>query len=120
MPKFLALKRLPLDFVAEAWKDCYLEFRSPSLADVQRMANMKKPDAEKKEDVDASFTESIQFLQGVFHTGKAISETGMVDVKGDDLADLPAEVVFKAMHFLVQSTADLTSDVSPKSSTPAV
>ena len=95
--KFKIVKKVDLAFVGEGWADCYLEFRSPSYGEISvaGLTDIKETEKNPKEAIE----KGMKFLEEVFASGKAISETGeKVDVMKEDLKNFPLEVINKCFE----------------------
>jgi hypothetical protein len=102
--KYLISKKFSLDFLGNEWKDCYINFSSITIRDlkenVAQFVNMDKNDSAS---VANGITETLKILEDRFIKGIAIDETGKsIDLKKEDLVDMPAEVLTKALSFLSQ------------------
>ena len=84
--KFDITKKVDLSYLGEDWKDCYLEFDLPSYGDLKDLSN--GTDQEKVEN-------GLQTIVGLYRGGFAISGGVKVEVKKDDLNDIPVEVLTK-------------------------
>ena len=94
--KFDISKRVSLAEYGEQWKECYLEFAVPSYADIKGIQGT--------DDQNKAVELGIERLEGLFRGGKAISEGKEVEVKKEDIKDLPLEILtkcFKAISGLV-------------------
>jgi len=90
MSKFDITKRIPLEY--EGWTDCYLEFSLPSYGDLKDLVN-EGTDNEKVE-------RGLQTIIGLYRGGFAMQEGKRVEVKKEDIKDMPVEVLtncFKAI-----------------------
>lgn len=82
-------KKVSLDYVGEDWKDCYLEFKVPTVKQVRSVAN----DKVNSEDV----------MKELFVGGKALDENGsVVVVKKEDIDDLPITLTNRAFEALLE------------------
>mgnify|MGYP001557964001 CR=1 FL=1 len=86
--KFDITKKVDLSYLGEKWKDCYLEFDLPSYGDLKDLSNSDTTDAEKVE-------KGLETIVGLFRGGFAISNGVKVEVKKDDLKDVPVEILTK-------------------------
>ena len=96
--KFDISKKVPLEY--EGWEDCYLTFSLPSYGDLKGLTDDKATDPEKVE-------KGLETIVGLFKEGYAMSEGKRVEVKKEDLKDMPIEILtncFKA----------ISGEVSPK------
>jgi len=96
--KFDIVKKVPLEY--EGWEDCWLEFSLPAYGDLKNLTDDKATDTEKVE-------KALETLVGLFRRGFAMSEGKRVEVKAEDLKDLPIECLtncFKA----------ISGEISPK------
>lgn len=102
--KFKTLKKFPLDFLGEDWKEAYINFERVTIKDVQEVfPQFGQVDGEDEKKVLAGIKNIVKFLEGKFVNGKAVVEDGkLVDLDVKDLGDLPAEVLSRALDFLSQ------------------
>lgn len=98
MAKFDITKRIPLEY--EGWEDCYLEFSLPAYGDLKSLTDEKATDTEKVE-------KALETLVGLFRGGFALSNKQRVEVKADDLKELPIEVLTKCFKAI-------SGEVDPK------
>ena len=104
--KFDITKKVSLVEYGELWKDCYLEFSVPSYADIKGI----KQDG----DTDKAVEMGIERLENLFRSGKAISEGKEVEVKKEDIKDLPLEILTKCFKAISGDVAqDLTNASNP-------
>ena len=96
MAKFKITKKISLAYLGEEWKECYLEFDSPTYDEIKKAV----PDFTKEDKIEAGES-AFKFLEDSFIGGKAISEGGIVDVKKEDLGDFPMDVVTKCLEELM-------------------
>lgn len=103
MTKFAITKKVSLDFLGEAWKDCSLEFTAFTLRDLKEKFPAITATADTK-DVKAltlGMENTISLLEDHFIKGTGINEKGeVVEISKEDIIDLPAEVITKAFSFL--------------------
>ena len=79
------------------WEDAYIEINAPTYKDLKDMTEV---DVEKPEE---SVTKGISVLENLFVSGKLGSP--LVDVKKEDLIDLPIEVLTEVFQ-LASGTPD--------------
>ena len=103
MPEFIIQNKFSLIFLGEEWKDAYLMLGRITAKDaMERLPQLAKVDEKNPEAVKKALAKMIELLQEKFVEGKAITKDGLVDVKKEDLADFPIEVISKAVDFLSQ------------------
>ena len=90
--KFDITKRISLAEYGDAWKECYLEFAIPSYADIKGIQATSEDNQEKAVEL------GIERMGGLFRSGKAVSEGQVVDVKKEDIKDLPLEILTKCFQ----------------------
>ena len=86
--KFDITKKVDLAYLGEDWKECYLEFNLPSYGDLKDLTNADTTDAEKAE-------KGLETILGLFKGGFAMSEGKKMEVKKEDLEDMPVEIMNK-------------------------
>ena len=100
--KFDITKRVELSYLGDEWKECYLEFIMPSYHDIKEFAEKGKDNTETVE-------KGLEKLTGLFKSGYAVSDGKKVEVKKEDIKDLPMEVVTKSLE-------TISGQVDPKES----
>ncbi len=90
MSKFIVKKRVPLDFLGEEWKDCYIEFQPFSPKDLITIDQMDTTDASKG---IQAMSEMITLLESHFIGGKGYTGSGLADIEATDLQELPLEAL---------------------------
>ena len=95
--KFKITKKVDLGYLGDEWKDCHLEFRVPSYGDIQDLGEI-----DESKPIEAS-KKALEVLGNAFVSGKGVDEKGeKVDIKKEDLKDLPVTVLTKAMTGLTE------------------
>ncbi len=108
MTKFAITKKVDLAFLGDKWKEneCYLEFTAFTIRDLQDKfpeISIQEKDAKS---IRSGMTKTIELLTEHFVTGKGIDDKGeVVTIKGEELVDLPAEVITKIFSFLSEPLA---------------
>ena len=93
-------KKVDLSYLGDAWKECFLEFRLPSYADIK---DFSVETTDNKE----AMTKAMTTIKELFVAGKAISEGKVIEVTKDDLDDFPVEIIAKCVQVI-------TGQVDPK------
>lgn len=107
MSKFGLLKTLTLEFLGEAWKDCYLKFSALTYRDFKTMVNFNVNNPKAR--IQAS-DETIRILSEHFVEGLGVNEKGTeIKITKEDLEDLPVEVITRALSFLLEAPAVTSS-----------
>jgi len=85
-------KKISLSYIGEDWKDCYLEFKIPTVRQVQ--------DAVKnKENEEYAFT----LMADLFMGGMGMDDQNKkVEIKKDDILDLPITLINRAFKELTE------------------
>lgn len=106
MSKFSITKKLSLDFLGEDWVECYLIFNTPSIVELNEsisgLIDFKEDDIKS---VKENFSKTMDLLKANFVEGKGVVKKEVVSLKKNDLDEFPAEVINKAMGFLVSGSA---------------
>lgn len=92
MTKFDITKKIDLSYLGENWKDCYLEFSLPSYGNLKNLTT-DGTDQEKVEKI-------LETIMGLFTGGFAISNGERVEVKKEDIKDLPIEIITKCFQVI--------------------
>lgn len=99
---FVVKKHLKLDFLGEGWEQAYLDFSGLTFKEVREFSKVQvdtdNPDNEKNLDL------TVTLLENHFLRGTAFDGQKQVDVKKEDLGDLPVDALTKAVQLLVGST----------------
>lgn len=95
--KFDLTKKVKFDY--EGWDECYIEFTLPSFQDIKNISQ-DVPDDKKLES-------GLEVITGLFRGGCALSEGKKVDLKAEDIKDLPIEMVVKCFQAV-------TGEIDPK------
>lgn len=104
--KFKIVKKFPLDFLGDEWKECFINLKPLSIQDVKGKLPTIAKLQEKDADVGAGVDLLLELLTDKFISGKVIDETGaVVDLPKEALGDLPVEVIGRAFSFLSSSEA---------------
>lgn len=103
MSKFVVIKTIKLDFLEpkEQWSECYLQIASLSLGEVEKMSLFNK------ENMDKATEYMISLLQEKLIGGKGWDGKEVVDIKKEDVKELPVE----AINYIFQ---ELISGLSKK------
>lgn len=103
MPEFIVQNKFSLAFLGEEWKEAYLILGRITAKDaMEKLPQLAKVNEKDPEAVKGALVKMIELLQEKFFSGKAVTKDGLVDVKKEDLADFPIEVISKATDFLSQ------------------
>ena len=107
MMSFKVVKRLSLGFFGEDWKDAYIDFQALTVKDIkEKFPEFTKVDEKDEKAALRGIDTVLKLLQEKFISGKGISEEGrLVDLKSEDLENLPAEIISRALSFLSQGVA---------------
>ena len=109
MKKFKTVKRFPLDFLGAEWKDAYIDFERVSIGDIKDVfPKFRTVDSEDDKEVVEGIKNIVDFLKGKFVAGKGVVKEGLVDLEVDDLENLPAEVLSRALSFLSEGVTPVT------------
>lgn len=104
--KFKIVKHFPLDFLGEDWKECFIDLKPLTIADVKGKLPTIAKLQEKDSDVGAGVDLLLELLDDKFISGKVINEEGnLVDLPKEALGDLPVEVIGRAFSFLSSGEA---------------
>lgn len=95
-------KRLDLSDLGKEWKDCYLEFRSPSYAEIRPIIGID-PETNQQEATEKVFS----IIKKLFVKGKVLTDDGIEEIKADDLENLPVELINKSVELLVGNSPKL-------------
>ena len=96
---FVLKRKITLEDVDGEWKDCFIEFNCPTYKAIKELQGKGKPE----EQVELM----VSFLAELFVAGKAWNGTEAVELKKEDLEDLPILILTKA--FLA-----LAGELTPK------
>ncbi len=88
MSKFIAVRTVKLDFLepSDMWKDCYLQINSLTLGEIEKMASFKQEDSE------TAGKYLVKLIEDKFIGGKGWNGKEIVEIKKEDVKDLPVDV----------------------------
>lgn len=110
--KFNISRKYSLESLGESWKDCFVEFTPVTIREVQDITELAKVDPDNVKSVTGATGTLIELLKKHFVGGKAINDKGeVVDIAGEDLIDLPVDVMGGMVGFLLGSSA--TAEKTP-------
>lgn len=98
MAKIVIKKRVGLDFLGEEYKDSYLEFKSLSLAEYQKLLDELKDIEEGSQ----SLSKILSILEDQFIVGKFQGE----DVSKEDLKQFDIETMTKCFELFTGQQTD--------------
>lgn len=103
MGKFKLEKKLDLSFVGPEWAECYILFKELTMTELQELTQLDRPDIKDKQALKAEYNRTIKFLQDHFIEGCGIDNAGnKVAMTKDDISQISARIVGRAMDFLAQ------------------
>lgn len=91
-------KILKLDFLGAGWQACYLKFRYLSIREMRDITELPVTAGKVQPEI---LDKIMALLKKKFVEGKIISNGGPVDIKAEEIEDLPAEILNKALEALV-------------------
>lgn len=90
-------KKISLAYVGKGWENCYLEFKIPTVKEVQKSAK-------EKEDVESA----LKLIKTLFIGGLGLDENEKeTKIESGDIDDLPITLVNKAFSELVEVNPNL-------------
>jgi len=95
--KFDITKRVELEY--DGWEGCYLEFYQPTYSDLKKITT-GETDEDKAEN-------GLKLIVELFKGGFAMSDGIKVEVKKEDLKDLPIEIITKCFK-------TISGEIDPK------
>ncbi len=100
MTKFKVVKKLPLDFLGEGWKDAYINFQVLTIADIKdKFPSLAELNVDDPKSVVGAMEMILKILTEKFIDGK---DNEGKEIKVEDLKELPAEMMKKTLDFLSQ------------------
>ena len=103
MSKFSIIKEVDLGFLGKAWEEnkCNLQFSAFTIRDIKERFPKISADNKNSEAMQNGLDQTIDLLKEHFVKGTGIDDKGeVVEIKGEELIDLPAEVITKIFSFL--------------------
>jgi len=91
--KFDITKKVDLAYIGDNWKECYIEFSLPSYGDLK----LYTKDEEKATD-EEKLEKGLNQISNLFKAGYAISGGEKIELKKEDLVDLPIEILTKCFQ----------------------
>ncbi len=103
MSKFKVVKKLPLDFLGEDWKEAYINFQVLTIADIKnKFPNLIKIDQNDPKSILNGMDLIIEILETNFVSGKGFDGTKLIDLKKEDIKELPNDLIKRGLDFLSQ------------------
>lgn len=98
MAKFKVTRNMPLDFLGEGWKDCFLKFNVLTIGEMREFGTTDFVNTKAVKIID----QALVLLKSKFIEGTGLGENGeLVKVEKEDFDNLPSEVLNRAVSFLV-------------------
>ena len=115
--KFKIVRRFDLGFIGEEWKECYINFNGLTIRDIRdQVPAIANIDNKNQKEIIDGMDKILNLIKDKFISGKAIDSEGkLVDLKANDLDDLPANVLVRALNFLSQGETEISTLPSKKS-----
>lgn len=107
--KFDIFTTIPLDFVNENWKDCYLKFSYITADELKDFAGTSIDKDDKKSTNDAS-DKTFKMLEDKFVEGKALVGGSVVDVTKENIRDFPINILKYCIENLMSVDEDKKKD----------
>lgn len=96
---FTVVKKLDLSFLGEGWtQGTYLKFSAMTFSETREFAKLN-PNTDNPAD-DKNLEIVLQLLQRHLIEGRGWDGQNIVEIKSEDLTELPPEVVTKAIELL--------------------
>lgn len=102
--KFDVKLKLSLDFLGEGWGECFLAF---SPITVKQAKDFREIDVNDPLVAD----KGLEIMQEQFLGGKGLSEGKIVDIKKEDIEDLPISVVTKAIELMISNMVEVEKKI---------
>lgn len=96
---FDIFRTLPLDFLGEGWKDCYIKYSYLTLEEGKKFALLQVNPDDKQNAIEA-IDQAVALVEEKFIEGKAISGGQVVDIKKEDLKTFPVSVLNQSIILL--------------------
>lgn len=106
MSTFVVKKKIELAFLGEGWEEAFVTFSPFTFADnesllkLRSQVNVENPEATPQDGAEKASKDMITLLQDKFVEGKGYDGEGLVAITKDNLADLPMEIINKALDVL--------------------
>ena len=99
MSNFVTYHNFKLDFLGKDWKSCYIRFKGLSIGEIRGITTKNLAKQEPTKIMDTS----LKLMEDKFSSGVAYDtdKKEIVKLKAEELILLPAEVIEKAIMFLV-------------------
>ena len=103
MAKFKVVKKFSLDFLGKDWKDAYINFQVLSIADIKnKFPGLIKIDQNDPDSILSGMDLTTEILENSFVDGKGYDGIKLVDLKREDIKDLPNDLIKRGLDFLSQ------------------
>lgn len=106
--KFKIVKKYSLASLGVGWEECYLDFTPFTIAEITSgdIIGLSQIDTSDSKSVVQGTKDVLELLKKHFIGGKALGDSGVVEVKDTDLEDFPAEVLGGILGFLSGKSAE--------------
>jgi len=102
MATFILRRKLDLGELGEDWKECFVTLRDMTVEEVQRFV----PSIAKTEDGSKEQMDMIgEIISNCFVEGKGFDGSKVIEIKKEDLGNLPLKVYLKCFDFLVEGSS---------------
>jgi len=114
--KFKVKKRYSLAQLGEGWEECYLDFSPFTMREINEdFTSFASLDKDDPKSVTVASNKMTELLKNKYVGGTGLDATGkVVDIKRDDLLDLPAEVISGVISFLSSNLTSQKKKLSTK------
>lgn len=103
--KFDIFKTLSLAHLGEEWKDCELKFRYITVQESKELLSLQVDKADTKS-LENAYDQALKILTDKFVSGKMMSDGKLVEIKKENIPDLPSDVVNQCILLLTTVTED--------------
>lgn len=96
---FVIKKKISLADFGEGWEQCYISFNSPTYRDIKELL----PSVDAGDEIK-SLDSALDMVKRLFLSGKAFDGESVVDLKSDDLSELPVAIIIRCFSELAGKT----------------
>jgi hypothetical protein len=104
---FPVTKTLKLDYLGQGWEDAYLNLSGLSFKEMRIFAKMGAEFDKENPESDKNLDLTVELIEDHFIGGKAWNGSELVDLKKEDIPDLPVEVLTRAIQLLAGTDQNL-------------
>lgn len=105
---FVLKRRVDLSLLSPDWKDCYIDFKAPGVAEIKDLRDK----AGTVKDDEVLDEVGLPWMQSLFVAGRGFDGNTVVDIKTGDLPGLPIDIITLCLNTISGDKTDPKSSES--------